>query len=289
MTIMHINITRTMITIDTMISNNIKFSIQILILLFVSGCSVVPGMNIPKTGIFGDDYIYIKDAERFIKIVTVTPEILEAQNKDIEINYLISPGDVLTVVVWGQPEAFPVTQSLQINHPINARTVDANGEIFFPFAGNIEVKDLTIEQARELITSKLASSFMDPQVDVTVTKYNNNRRAFLLGEISQPKVITLGIEQINLTSAIAEARGINMITSDPESIYIIRGQDNEEIIYKINLKTPAEFLLANEFYLQPKDVIFIGTASITRWNRLIGQFFPFASLVNQVDQISNRD
>ena len=134
------------------------------------------------------------------------------------------------------------------------------------------VSGKTIKEVRELITNKLKDSFIDPQVDVTVTKYNSNRRAFLLGELSQPKIITLGIEQVSLTSAISEARGLNLVTSNPDAVYIIRNDyNNEPVIYKANLSSPAEFIVANDFNLMPEDVVFIGTSSITRWNRVTGQ------------------
>ena len=37
--------------------------------------------------------------------------------------------------------------------------------------------------------------------------------------------------------------------------------------------------------LSPGDIVFVGVADITKWNRFISQLFPFASFLNQVDNI----
>jgi len=284
---MRINITQVMIM---NIKKMNRFIALPVLVLFLFGCNISPGMDNPRTSFFGGNHVYVENYDIFVPIIDIDQSVINKYTTNTKIEYKINTGDILTIIVWGQPEAFPVVQSIQINNPLNARTVDTNGEIFFPYVGHIIVAGKTIKEVRELITRKLTDSFIDPQVDVTVTKYNSNRRAFLLGELSQPKIITLGIEEVSLTSAISEARGLNLVTSNPDAVYIIRNvSEDEPVIYRANLSSPAEFIVANDFNLMPEDVVFIGTSSITRWNRVTGQFFPFTSLINQVDQIGSRD
>ena len=123
-----------------------------------------------------------------------------------------------------------------------------------------------------------------------VTKYNNNQSVYVLGEVSKPSIIQLGLEQVSLTNAIGQSRGLNSITSKSTDVFLVRSKDESEPkIYKVNLKNPSGFILANQFYVKPQDVIFVGASSITRWNRVISQLFPFTSFLNQIDQIDSRD
>ncbi|WVM88245.1 hypothetical protein UMZ34_18785 [Halopseudomonas pachastrellae] len=64
---------------------------------------------------------------------------------------------------------------------------------------------------------------------------------------------------------------------------MIRGVENLETdkatVFQLNAQSPSAFILADQFEMQPQDVVFVGAAGITRWNRFISQLLPSASLV----------
>ena len=82
----------------------------------------------------------------------------------------------------GLPEIFPA----YVNIEQNLRRVDANGNIFFPYAGLIQAKGTTQDELRDILTARLGEYFTDPQVDVTVARYNS-QQVFVLGEVARPK------------------------------------------------------------------------------------------------------
>ena len=43
--------------------------------------------------------------------------------------------------------------------------------------------------------------------------------------------------------------------------------------------------MAEKFELQPKDVVFVDTAALVRWNRFISNLFPSAQTVQTVHSI----
>ena len=50
-------------------------------------------------------------------------------------------------------------------------------------------------------------------------------------------------------------------------------------VYHLNAKSPVAFALADQFRLQPGDVVFVGAAGITRWNRFVSQLLPFSGII----------
>tara|TARA_Y100001968_G_scaffold43_1_gene39 strand:+ start:4342 stop:5091 length:750 start_codon:yes stop_codon:yes gene_type:complete len=248
-------------------------------------------MKPPSSSWFGPDVVILENFDdQKIKVKEINANLVNKQaNLVTNMEYKISSGDILTVLVWGQPEAFPSLSSYQPNNPQNARTVGTDGYIFFPYIGKVYVAGLTINQVRNNLTNLLSKDFINPQVDVTITRFNSKRNIYVVGEVSKPTNMVLGIEPISLSEALVRSGGLNPNTSDPKSVFVIR-QPTQGIgpeIYRANMKSPEEFIASGQFYLKPRDIVYVGAADITQWNRVISQFFPFASLINQVDNISS--
>lgn len=83
--------------------------------------------------------------------------------------------------------------------------------------------------------------------------------------------------------AIGTAGGIAQETADGEALYVIRGAEDmakePAKVFQLNAKSPTAFALAKHFPLQPQDVVFVGPANITRWNRFISQLLPSAIVI----------
>jgi len=261
--------------------------IILFLTMLISGCnsSFTPGINEPNAR---KSAVYLPEKGISIKIVDIDLKILNQMNSisNDENYYTISPGDVLTFTVWGLNDIFPITGiSGQTTNPLNSRTVGTNGEIYFPYIGKTKLSGYTIEEARDLIYEKLSKQFVDPQIDLTIAKFNENRKAYLLGEFLDPQPIYIGIETVSLTDAIGIAKGLDPKSSNAKQIFVIRSNNNKEIIYRFDLSTSEKFLVTNEFYLKPKDVVYVSASSVTKWNRVFAQIFPFAGFLNQIDNI----
>ncbi|PKL94166.1 MAG: capsular biosynthesis protein, partial [Gammaproteobacteria bacterium HGW-Gammaproteobacteria-9] len=70
---------------------------------------------------------------------------------------------------------------------------------------------------------------------------------------------------------------------DGEALYVIRGAEDMMTepakVFQLNADSPTAFALAKHFPLQPQDVVFVGPANITRWNRFISQLLPSANVI----------
>ena len=278
-----INITLRNIYMNPMIMKK-KISL-IIILMTVNACSLSPGMHMETKNSWSDEskYVYIESLDRNVKLTKISETIDTSFKNNYE--YKIGIGDQIAVIIWGLQDIFPITN---ISSDINLRRVDANGNIFFPYVGLIEAEGKTQDELRNDITNGLAEYFTDPQVDVTIARFNS-QQVFVLGEVTKPIKLNISDIPISLSNAIGESFGLNTNTSAASEVFIIRQNTNGEdpLIFHANLKNPSSFIEAGNFYLENNDIVYVNSSGTARWNRVISQFFPFSSFLNSVDNLTS--
>lgn len=113
--------------------------------------------------------------------------------------------------------------------------------------------------------------------------YNDQKKVYLLGEVTSARPLVFKGTSMNLTDALGSVGGLRQETSSGKEVYVIRGVENladEPVkVFQIDLKSPSAFALAQHFKLKPQDVVYVGPADVTRWNRFISQVFPTANLL----------
>ncbi len=122
--------------------------------------------------------------------------------------------------------------------------------------------------------------------------YNDAMEAYVVGEVVHPMAVPFKTGRLNLTQAIGRAGGLNPLTSKGRAVYVIRGVENMEddpaTVYQLDAQSPSAFALASHFRIQANDVVFVGPADITRWNRFLAQLMPFSNIIQNA-AIANRD
>ena len=138
------------------------------------------------------------------------------------------------------------------------------------------------------ITNRLSKFFTDPQIDVTVARFNS-QQVYVLGEVTKPIKINITDIPVSLSKAIGESFGLNTNTSAASEVFIIRQNSfgDEPLIFHADLKNPSSFIEAGNFYLLDNDIVYVNSSGTARWNKVISQFFPFSSFLNSVDNLVN--
>lgn len=168
--------------------------------------------------------------------------------------YAIESGDVLSIVVWDHPElngAIATTQASAADAPSGATssagfTVDHEGKIQYPYAGELKLAGLTEEAARNLLTTKLARYINKPNVTLRVQSYRS-KRVYVDGEVKQPGVYAITDIPMTLVEALNRAGGV-LTSADQSRVTLSR----EGSTYALDLPrmvqrglNPADIMLRN--------------------------------------------
>ena len=123
-------------------------------------------------------------------------------------------------------------------------------------------------------------------LDILNVRDLSQQKVFLIGEINNPGSVFIEKGRLTLAAAIGEAGGPKQISADTSRIYVIRNKDEESPqIFHLDAKYASGMLLAEQFELAAQDVIFIDTAGISQWARVINQLLPTARVIDIADGI----
>ena len=164
--------------------------------------------------------------------------------------YQIGPGDTLYITVWNHPELTSPAGN-QSQAAANGRVVQADGSIYYPFAGKVQAAGKTSDQLREILASKLSTYLKKPQVDVSVLSYDS-QHVVLEGAFTKtgPQPIT------GVPMTLGEAMG-KAIVDDPNAnlsdVVLTRGGH----AYHLDIDRMEHDGHAKEIYLKAGDRIFL--------------------------------
>ena len=143
--------------------------------------------------------------------------------------YKIDRGDILSIVVWDHPElagqgvaaTTTMTEVVSSNAPPPGFVVDHEGRVQFPFAGALMLAGLTEEQARALLTKRLARYIAQPNVTLRVQAYRS-KRVYVDGEVKSPGLQAINDIPMTLMEALNRSGGL-LPTADQSRIALERG------------------------------------------------------------------
>lgn len=119
--------------------------------------------------------------------------------------------------------------------------------------------------------------------DVLNVPDNRDNRVMVMGEVGRQRPVQINKGRLSLAQALNEANGVDFNSSRPEDVYVFRPGDKHPEIFHLNAESPDSMLLADQFTLQAHDTVYVGTAGITQWARVLNQILPgsFTSVMSR--------
>ena len=248
-----------------------KYSIKkiaIVTLLFALGfASCVPQKKM----------LYLKEAQMAAENIST-----EYVN-DRSINYRLQPGDNLyirTINTIDERSAAAIngeltTRTTQLSNDasiyLQSYTVDEGGCIELPLVGKVEVKNLTVEEAKDRLQAALDQYVNQTTLIVKLSNFNLT----VLGEVNKPGMYKVYQSQINLFEAISLAGNMTNFAKNDE-VKIIRQTDDGSKVVSVDMGA-ADILSSPYYYLKPNDIIYIEPLKIKQWGF---SSFPYSTVIS---------
>jgi polysaccharide biosynthesis/export protein len=159
--------------------------------------------------------------------------------------YVISPGDVLEVSVFGAPDLSQKT------------AVNSSGNIYMPLISYVHVAGMHVDDAQGVVEQAYFKSgvLKNPHVSVAVTSYSSG--VVLIGEVSRPGIYPI-VGSGKLFDILAEAGGP---TANAGQLVAINHKGNTEPTTVFLTNDPAKSMEAN-VPVQQGDTIIVSRAGV---------------------------
>ena len=158
--------------------------------------------------------------------------------------YLLDVGDVIEIAVWRNPELSKTV------------TIRPDGRISLPLAGEIKAAGMTPHQLSTMITASLGQTFIkDPKVTVIVDEVGS-KPILVLGEVRSPGLYSMA-RPLTTLMAIGQAGGYNRYARLDSTLVVRNSQAARPNLYLIDLRKVLKKGGADNFALQPGDIVFV--------------------------------
>ena len=160
---------------------------------------------------------------------------------------------------------------------IRSFAVSPQGNIYFPYLGDIYVKDKTTFEIQELLNDRLKKEISNYCI-VLVTL--GNRSFYVIGTAGVG-MYPIEKEQTTILQALAKSGDIGSY-GDRSKVKIIRQTSHETIVKTFDIRS-RDIINSEYYYIQPNDVIYVQPLGrqfmgISSFAAVFGMFTTFISL-----------
>ncbi len=173
-------------------------------------------------------------------------------------NFILKSGDRLHIV--------EIDEITEWNKTLN-RDIQKE-KILNPIRLNFELeKEKTLARLRKELERELESE---------------QAKVFVMGEVKKAGSVKYQIEDgMTLAEAINDAGSLNEETVNAKGIFVVRQESSNDTIptvYQLPLTSVHSMLLAEQFDLRPRDVVYVTATPSIRWNRILSSLLPSLTL-----------
>lgn len=149
--------------------------------------------------------------------------------------------------------------------------------------------------------SAAGQNFLLQHGDLIRIANDTQHKVFVVGEVNFQSVVPIPTKGLTLAEAITnpETGGINLLRANSNEVFVIRGleidTDGDGVdqlvpeIYQLNAESADALILADRFDLQPRDIVFVATAGVVRYNTALKEILPTLQTLVQFAILADRN
>jgi polysaccharide export outer membrane protein len=99
---------------------------------------------------------------------------------------------------------------------------------------------------------------------------------FVMGEVNKPvTALPMRSGKLTLSDALSQAGSLSSTSADAAQLYVIRGNESAAPhVFHLDASSPVAMVLANQFDLQPKDIVYVDGNGLVRFSRVLSLLLP---------------
>jgi polysaccharide biosynthesis/export protein len=137
-------------------------------------------------------------------------------------------------------------------------------------------KSHAINLAQMLDRGQNPSDIVLKSGDVLRIPARDESGVFVMGEVNKPTTaMPMKNGRLTLADALAQAGSVSTTSSDPGHVYVVRDTlADVPKVFHLDARSPVSMILANQFDLQPRDVVYVDTNNLVRFSRVLSLLMP---------------
>jgi polysaccharide export outer membrane protein len=161
-----------------------------------------------------------------------------------------------------------------------------NGDLYSVILTRGKVS-ITLNVDRLYYDGNLAADLTLQHGDLLTVPEKAARKVFVLGEVgnqvgsNQARSYVMRRGTMTLTEVISDAGGLSPFSAAANEVYVMRlDKAGKPVVYQLDASQPQALLMAEQFQIQPRDLVFVNPTGPILLGRFIAQFLPLLQSAN---------
>jgi len=126
--------------------------------------------------------------------------------------------------------------------------------------------------------------------DILHVPRNDGLKVFVMGDVIKAETQRIDRSGLTLAEALNNSGGINEATANASGIFVLRASDKAEKlvdIFQLDASVGSLLVLSTQFALEPMDIVYVTSAPMARWNKVVAQLIPTIRGLYEIDRTIN--
>ncbi|WP_408305375.1 MULTISPECIES: polysaccharide biosynthesis/export family protein [Paraburkholderia] len=146
--------------------------------------------------------------------------------------------------------------------------------------GHVELQRNSVHYIIDMSVTRVTTSDLAKIVlrngDVLRIPPRDEFGVFVMGEVNKPvTAVPKTTGALTLSEALSQAGSLSSTSADAGQVYVIRGSlDGKPEVFHLDASSPVAMVLANEFPLKSKDIVYVDGNGLVRFSRVLSLLLP---------------